>query len=227
MKLKKVLAGVCAAAVMTVPVYAAESTIADATFTTFWGWDGQSTAQGVQLSDTDTTITFHDVSNGTNNWDNAIFVLFDSTNGVMSNANDQGSYAEKLVCRVDNWAWNANGDKNTNLGDCTFTEGAITTNWDTFVADAQAGIDVTITAKVTDGVATAHLTTTNGMDYTVTAPGAKWIAIGGENCTLSNIKVVTADAAAPTTGDMAPVALIAVAALVAGCYMVSSRKKTA
>ncbi|MCR5742734.1 MAG: hypothetical protein K6F92_03270 [Lachnospiraceae bacterium] len=215
---KKFFAAALASALSLSSVAAFAATQSDITFDAWW----TSHCPGIALSDDTVTVTFHDVNQGTTNWNNAIFVLYNG-NGTV---NGDG-YAETAVFRLDNWGWDTNGgDTGDNYATLqangiTFTSSS-TCNWDTFIADTQAGVDVTVTATNTS----MTVVSSNGINYTCTYPSTSWLSLGGEYCTLSSINYTYASEAT-NTADATPVAYLAAATVIAGASVIAFRKRRA
>lgn len=209
-------------------------------------------SQSWDIAEQDYEITFTTTNEGNANWNNAIFVLFYSDDGVMpaddADARAAVNYEEFWVGRLDAFGWGPEGTEGT------FTPAAEDTDWDAFLAATQAGAPVTLSASVADGIATV-VSSCAGVEYTTTVPvdASKpvYLCLGGELCTLSDLVVngeatlfggsadgaqvgdtTTPDAStgddtkgdkAPATSDAAPIIPVALALF--GCAAVVVAKK--
>lgn len=192
MKLKKIISGAVAStiamSILTAIPTSAATTIPDHTYVGWWSYH----TDGIELSaDKKVTITFHDVSNGVNNWDNGLLVFYNADENKVGSTN----YDEVGVYRVDNYGWAVgNGDTGENYAVYTAAgytwESRSTVDWGAFLTQTQSGIDVT--AEVTNTSVT--LTTSNGIDYTATFPRtADYLSLTAQDATLSNISYEVRD----------------------------------
>ena len=138
------------------------------------------------------TFSFTNKSKGTNNWENFILAVAGATGAAYTGA-DQ----EILIIRADNWGWGGGMSDfvapDAASGNKLVFESNI--NWDTWVAENQAGMPVTITISrrgntltynATIGSYYVKLTATSGKALPETA----YVFFTGENCTLGNIRTV-------------------------------------
>ena len=187
--MKKILAAFVAVAVMVamvIPVSAAN--LGDLTVTNFFG---EKTDMVELKGDGTCTFKLHNVSNGTNNWDNYILAIVGETGAAYTGA-DQ----EVLIIRADKWAW---GGGYSDFGADAETISAnfeSDINWDSFESEMQAGVDVNFTLTREGNTLTYNAKIGNyNVSYKGTSakdlPETLYFFLTGENCTLSSIAAET------------------------------------
>ena len=187
--MKKILAAFVAVAVMVamvIPVSAAN--LGDLTVTNFFG---EKTDMVELKGDGTCTFKLHNVSNGTNNWDNYILAIVGETGAAYTGA-DQ----EVIIIRADKWAW---GGGYSDFGADAETISASfesDINWDSFESEMQAGVDVNFTLTREGNTLTYNAKIGNyNVSYKGTSakdlPETLYFFLTGENCTLSSIAAET------------------------------------
>ena len=205
---KKILAGALAS-VMAVACAANVSAVdkvdaitGDLTVTAFFG----EKTNAVEVQDgASCTITFHNQSNGSNNWDNYLVAIVGEVGDAYTGA-DQ----EIAIIRADNWGWGGGYsdfvDPNTAGNPLVFEN---TIDWDNWLAFCQAGYDVKVTVSK-NGNTIKYVADMEGQTVSLTAtsgkalPDSVYVFLTGENCTLTNIATsitTPAPAPAPEPGD--------------------------
>lgn len=200
------------------------------------------------------TFTFHNKSNGTQNYENFVLAIADVAD--TANYPENGSDHEVLVIRSDNWGWGGGLSDFVAPDAADGNKLAFDTNidWDKWVEFCNAGFDVkidltrngnTITYKATMGDYYVNLTATSGKDL----PADLYVFLTGENCDLTNVVATPVGKTqlvpnpnagqpvnggsntgnddkdtAPNTGVAAPVAVAAVAIVSAGALVVLKKK---
>lgn len=146
---------------------------------TFW----TAFSQSFELSEEPLALHVTTKSNGTSNWENLLYVIYNSADAKVYNAGTEG-YTEYYVGRADNFGWGSG-----QITETTFAEGF---DWAAWFAATQKGAEVTITAYL-DGDNAIVTLECAGVTYTTTTPVdiAKpvYLALTGENCTLSDLTV--------------------------------------
>ena len=151
---------------------------------------------GYEVTEDVLTLTLTTTNNGSSNWENVIWVLYSSDSGYLcssgadSDAAAADNYIEYYVGRADAYGWDGASAVGTATLEATYSDDF---DWDTWLAATQAGAEVTITA-VLDGDGNAIVTLEcEGMSYSVTIPvdsdSTIYLALTGENCTLSDLTV--------------------------------------
>ncbi len=176
------------------------TSIADLTCVGWWA----AFTEGIAIAD-DTQVVISGVTtnNSIYNWDNMIYVLYSGNNTV---GND--GYVEHFVGRADNYGWS--GDYNTASGlpdGMTYTSVSNPADddaWAAWLAATQEGEEVTITATYKDGVISVE-TVCGDVDYivtyTVTDAQDYYIALGGEDCTLTDLTYTVTSLATEDTSE--------------------------
>lgn len=130
------------------------------------------------------TLKFHNQSNGATNWENFILAVT-GPGGV-----DQAI----LILRADSFGW-GDGEHFPTIDEVTETPMPFETDitdWEAFVAEAQAGFDVTLTI-VREGNTLLYTANMGGHSVKLTAqaetalPDTVYVLLSGENCILTGI----------------------------------------
>lgn len=164
---------------------------------------------GVEVTTDGVTVTFDSTTyeSATANWNGPIYILYSGDEAKVNGA----GYTEYWVHRLDNYGWAGEWAswKNTNEHVADLNALGVTLSsvcadgcWDNFLANLQAGISVTVNAKLVDGNAVVQMIG-NGVDYTVSVPvdtsKPVYLSLSGEMCTLSNIVATSNKVEEPTT----------------------------
>ncbi len=148
---------------------------------------------GYEITEDMLTLTFTTTSNGTNYYENAVWALYSSdssyiaTKGADSASAIADNYVEYWVGRADYVGWGSD--------DAVTEIVSEPDDWDAWYAATQAGATVTITAYL-DGDNAIITCSCEGYEYKVTVPvtAPVYLALSGENCTLSDLTVNGEDA---------------------------------
>lgn len=196
--MKKTLFAVALTAVMTVAgavsAFAADDTLDCPGFWAAHTAGYEVTAEGFEV--TCTSTTYADVSA---NWNTPFYVVYTADEAMVNGTN----YVEYLVARSDIWCWSPNGDAVAGLGDGYVWKTDLTDaweSWESWVAANQAGVTVTVKAKLVGS--TAVITMENrGAISTATIPvdtsKKVYVSLSGDHCTLTNIKSVSGSTSTP------------------------------
>lgn len=160
--------------------------------------------QGLELSTVEKTITFKSLTAigediTMENWYCPIWVLFTGDTSTVGGSN----YLEYWVQRLDNWGWTTAAgyygealdgtSENLSKHGIDYVSDASAADWDNLQTLLQAGIDVTVTAKL-DGTGNAVITMGGaGITTTVTLPvdtsKPVYLSLTGQYTTLSEISL--------------------------------------
>lgn len=198
---KQIFAGILASAMAVTcaaTVSAVEKTDAITGNHTVTGFFNEKT-DAIEIKDGESyTISFHNKSNGSNNYENFVLAIVGEVGDAYTGA-DQ----EVLIVRADAWGW---GGGYSDLvapdgsGNALAFESDV--NWDTWGTEMGAGVDVvinlkksgnTITYDAKVGAYSIKTTATSGKAL----PDTVYAFLTGENVELTNIKTVKNGAAAP------------------------------
>lgn len=163
------------------------------------------------------TFTFTNTSKGTNNYENFVVGI------VGTNASPYpGAEKEILIVRADRYGWGGGMSdfvRPDEAGNALVFDSNI--DWDKWVAACKAGVPVTVTVSRSGNTLNyeaaigdwyVKLSATSGKALPKTA----YLFLTGENCTLSNIKTVSAPTySSPATGDTGAAVWAAVLAILA------------
>ncbi len=113
---------------------------------------------------------------GEYNYDNLVYILYSGDGGIRT-----FTYKEYFVGRVDNYGW----------GSAAYMVTSAPDDWDTWLAETQAGAEFTLTVIYLDGTITIEVECL-GAEYTVTYTVSDssldyYIALSGEYCEVTNL----------------------------------------
>lgn len=179
-------------------------------------------ADGLELSFKNTTY-----DTAVKNWDGPIYVVYTGDEAKVNGA----GYAEYGVARGDLFGWNSAA----NTGDAAafeatgnkFEKVAEPADWAGYLTALKAGADCKLKATLNGDELVVEFTVadaTSKATWKVDGSKKVYISVGGENCTLTEVKEVAASAT-PSTGDYTAVLPVALVALAAAGAVVASRKK--
>ena len=187
--MRKILAIIMAVALVcsfALTASAAETTIDDLTCGAFWS----AHTKGIEVTTEGITITMtaKKAAPSANNYEAPVWIAFSSDNQLVNGEN----YAEYWVQRSDIYGW-AGGAGNA---DNTVAVNGFSGTWDIYNQKLADGTQVTIYAIRTGDTITVSMECA-GMHSKVTLPVAAdkpaYLALTGEQCTMTGIKVVAGD----------------------------------
>ena len=232
---KKILAGVLASALAVTCAANVSALQAELDCSGWWTahTDGiEITADGVEV--TFTSTTYEDAAN---NWNAPIYVVYTSADASIKEAGTEG-YTEYFVCRADMYGWLGAANTNDGMGDGFTWERTAEPDWDNWLTNLKAGVSGSLKATKGNGNVTVVFTVNGATSTTVipTDSDKVYVALSGEMCKLTNIKLVDntpaagtgsegGDKGSPSTGVEGVAIVAGLAIVAAGAVVVAKKRK--